>query len=182
MIDSYYWYEYNSLFSRRKFGRVIFYINLTLYTTYMLFLMIYTSTMPKITTSLLDNVRSCPITLNATQLSNQTLVDYYKEVSFYAIHFNFDPPRGGCTKIDRRFLLFRIPASFSRRKCKCLIYLPALNNYFVLGLWSEHGPLWLCLNQSYHNHLMRFYRQFPRWWILNCKNKAGVCCFLRVYV
>ncbi|XP_062599136.1 transient receptor potential cation channel subfamily A member 1-like, partial [Saccostrea cucullata] len=61
----------------KKFGRPVYYLNVLLFVVYLTLINVYCITMPKITTNLLDSVRRCPIYLNATQLANQTLVNYY---------------------------------------------------------------------------------------------------------
>ncbi|CAH1795593.1 unnamed protein product [Owenia fusiformis] len=61
-----------------KFGMLCFILNLLLYVVFLVLLTIYTSFAGEpITTDLIDNVRYCPIYLNATERQNETLVEYY---------------------------------------------------------------------------------------------------------
>lgn len=60
----------------KKFGRLVYYFDVTLFLMYLALINIYCITMPKITTNLLDNVRRCPIFLTTDQAQNQTLVDH----------------------------------------------------------------------------------------------------------
>ncbi|KAL5018902.1 hypothetical protein ScPMuIL_004624 [Solemya velum] len=60
-----------------KFGRFIFYLNLLLYFLYLALLSAYTILSPKIHSTLIDDVRQCPIYLSEEDQLNKTLVDYY---------------------------------------------------------------------------------------------------------
>lgn len=67
--------------NRKKFGRLVYYFDVTLFLMYLILINMYCITMPKITTNLLDNVRRCPIFLTTEQAQNQTLVDHLIQVS-----------------------------------------------------------------------------------------------------
>lgn len=67
--------------NRKKFGRLVYYFDVTLFLMYLTLINMYCITMPKITTNLLDNVRRCPIFLTTEQAQNQTLVDHLIQVS-----------------------------------------------------------------------------------------------------
>ncbi|KAK3091697.1 hypothetical protein FSP39_021951 [Pinctada imbricata] len=67
-----------------KFGRKHFYFNLACYFIYLSSLTAYIGNMPLITTSLLDDVRQCPIELNETERNNHTAVEFYKQAGIYS--------------------------------------------------------------------------------------------------
>nr|XP_022316497.1 transient receptor potential cation channel subfamily A member 1-like [Crassostrea virginica] len=61
----------------RTFGRPVYFFDVTLFLLYLTIINIYCISMPKISTNLLDNVRRCPIFLDASMTSNQTIVNYF---------------------------------------------------------------------------------------------------------
>ncbi|OWF48478.1 Transient receptor potential cation channel subfamily A member 1 [Mizuhopecten yessoensis] len=68
----------------RNFGRILFYLNLASYLIYLVILLTYIGLVPKITTSLLDDVRSCPVIVNATVAADPVLVASLKAAGSYS--------------------------------------------------------------------------------------------------
>ncbi|CAG2217454.1 ANKTM1 [Mytilus edulis] len=65
-------------------GYIYFYINFLVFFAFLCCLQFFSIMMPKITTNVLDNVRQCPLLLNATLLANPAVVAQHKELGLYS--------------------------------------------------------------------------------------------------
>lgn len=65
---------------RLERGYIYFYINFLVFFAFLCCLQFFSIMMPKITTNVLDNVRQCPLLLNATLLADPAVVAQHKEV------------------------------------------------------------------------------------------------------
>ncbi|XP_060064198.1 transient receptor potential cation channel subfamily A member 1-like [Ylistrum balloti] len=68
----------------RNFGRVLFYLNLASYFLFLIILLTYMALVPKITTGILDDVRSCPVIVNATEAEDPILLASLKAEGSYS--------------------------------------------------------------------------------------------------
>ncbi|XP_069125234.1 transient receptor potential cation channel subfamily A member 1-like isoform X2 [Argopecten irradians] len=116
----------------RNFGRILFYLNLASYLIYLVILLTYMGLVPKITTNIMDDVRSCPVIVNDTTATDPVLLASLKAEGSYSYKTVTEP-----TALVFNNILIGIVSLYELREIISILvmrlhYFKNVNNYLII--------------------------------------------------